>query len=297
MNLKKIASRTALIYCAVFILVTVMQIILIIPASLLIIIDPMLLGLTLSYIPLYLFGIPLAFYMFKRIPDCESPSEKKRLDFKSILKYFPVSYAFLIFGSTISTYLEGILSNMMDKNVMDPVSEIINSDISKGLLLLFTVVAAPIAEEFLFRYLPCKKLSGFGNVPYMLLTSVCFAFFHMNFFQGIYAFFVGLVLAHIFLQTRNISYCIILHMLINFVGSVVAPMSLASDVLSFIFGIFVIAVTLTGILTLVIYLKKTEFAVFKEFVHMENKRHLFFNLGMIILFVIFLISSIANIFT
>ena len=50
-----------------------------------------------------------------------------------------------------------------------------------------------------------------------------FVLFHMNLFQFFYAFGLGLVFAYIYTRTGRLRYSVILHSIINFMGSVVAP--------------------------------------------------------------------------
>ena len=44
----------------------------------------------------------------------------------------------------------------------------------------------------------------------------------MNLFQFFYAFGIGLIFAYIYIKSRKIGYSIVFHMIINFMGSVVA---------------------------------------------------------------------------
>ena len=45
----------------------------------------------------------------------------------------------------------------------------------------------------------------------------------MNLFQFFYAFAVGWLFAVVYLRTRRLVYPVVLHMLVNFIGSVLAP--------------------------------------------------------------------------
>jgi membrane protease YdiL (CAAX protease family) len=56
-----------------------------------------------------------------------------------------------------------------------------------------------------------------------MLSAVTFGLLHMNLYQFFYAFALGLVFAYIYLRTGRLRYTAILHAVINFMGSVVAP--------------------------------------------------------------------------
>ena len=64
--------------------------------------------------------------------------------------------------------------------------------------LLLTLLAAPAAEEGIFRfgiYGGLRKWSGLRAWQAALLSSMAFGLYHGNWIQGIYACFTGLVLA------------------------------------------------------------------------------------------------------
>ena len=58
-------------------------------------------------------------------------------------------------------------------------------------------------------------------LPAMVFSALTFALFHMNLFQFFYAFGMGLIFAYVYLRTRRLRYPVLMHMIINFMGSVV----------------------------------------------------------------------------
>ena len=50
-----------------------------------------------------------------------------------------------------------------------------------------------------------------------------FALFHLNLFQFFYAFGLGLMFGYVYMRTSQLRYSIVMHMIINFNGSVLAP--------------------------------------------------------------------------
>lgn len=49
----------------------------------------------------------------------------------------------------------------------------------------------------------------------------------MNLFQFFYAFGLGLVFGYVYTRTRRLRYSVIMHMIINFMGAVIAPFILS----------------------------------------------------------------------
>lgn len=87
------------------------------------------------------------------------------------------------------------------------------------ILIIYSVILAPILEEtifrgLIFRYARIALPFWAANIWQALL----FGILHMNVLQGIYAFTVGLVLGFICHRGRGIKYSILLHMLFNIIG-------------------------------------------------------------------------------
>ena len=61
----------------------------------------------------------------------------------------------------------------------------------------------------------------------MFLSALTFGLFHMNLFQFFYAFGLGLLFAYIYMRTGRLRYPVLLHGIVNFLGSVVAPFILS----------------------------------------------------------------------
>jgi hypothetical protein len=87
------------------------------------------------------------------------------------------------------------------------------------LVLVFPVILTPIMEELLCRKILLTRLLPFGEIPAILLSSIVFALLHGNLFQFLYAFGIGLLFAWIYLRTGRLGYCMLLHGILNAVGS------------------------------------------------------------------------------
>lgn len=84
------------------------------------------------------------------------------------------------------------------------------------LVVLYTVIIAPVAEEFVFRGVILYKAER--NMHFWganILQAVFFGLYHQNVIQGIYATLVGLLLGLIYCRYKTIVAPILLHMMIN----------------------------------------------------------------------------------
>ena len=84
---------------------------------------------------------------------------------------------------------------------------------SPVLVIVQTVVLAPISEELLFRGILLRRLQQYIHgfwVP-ALISSAIFGIYHMNLAQGIFAFLFGLFICAIYDKFRNLWAAIALH--------------------------------------------------------------------------------------
>ena len=162
----------------------------------------------------YLVGVPLFLLMFRGIPVVEQSQSKLGGGnfWALLLMCFPVMYV----GNIVGTFLAGLLSGGTAQNVVETYV------FEGGLFNLFTaVVLAPLVEEFIFRKQLLDRCSRYGEKTAMVFSALLFALFHMNLFQFFYAFGMGLIFAYVYLRTRRLRYPILMHMVVNFMGSAV----------------------------------------------------------------------------
>ena len=94
-------------------------------------------------------------------------------------------------------------------------------DMSLWAVILSAVILAPIMEELIFRKLVLDRLAGYGPAVAMSVSALVFGLAHGNFYQFFYAFLLGLIFAYIYLRTGKVRYSMMLHMMVNFCGSVI----------------------------------------------------------------------------
>ncbi|MDR0347059.1 MAG: CPBP family intramembrane metalloprotease [Coriobacteriales bacterium] len=80
--------------------------------------------------------------------------------------------------------------------------------------VLYVVILGPIFEEIIFRGAIMRSLQPYGNNFAIVLSSLLFGAYHLILFQGIFAFFVGMVLAYCALRF-SIKWSMLLHIINN----------------------------------------------------------------------------------
>lgn len=115
------------------------------------------------------------------------------------------------------------------------------------LVILYTVVIAPIVEELIFRGVILKKTSR--AIPFLganLVQAALFGVYHLNWIQGIYAFCLGMILGIVYHKFKTIFAPILLHMIVNTSAFLVAafPVNLLILVVMLIVGLAFVVISL-----------------------------------------------------
>lgn len=170
----------------------------------------------LSFLPLYLIAIPVGLLILRRLPA--QALEEHPLGFGNAVVLFLISVFIMYTGSILGSMLSMVLSDGEATNVT---AELAMDN--HPLKVLFMVILAPVLEEFVFRKQLIDRTRRYGEKTAVMLSAVTFGLLHQNLFQFFYAFGLGLLLAYIYLRTGRLRYSAILHAVINFMGSVLAP--------------------------------------------------------------------------
>jgi membrane protease YdiL (CAAX protease family) len=80
--------------------------------------------------------------------------------------------------------------------------------------ILYVAVFGPILEEVMFRGAVLRALQPYGTNFAIVLSSLLFGLYHLVLFQGMFAFFVGLVFAYCALRF-SIKWSMLLHLINN----------------------------------------------------------------------------------
>ncbi len=214
---KAFFSRVGISYFAMALLVTVVQMV----VSMIIgIVAPQLVYLPIinwivSLAPLYLLGIPVCAHLMRSLPAMQLYRTKMSAGrwFKILCICICVMYVGNIIGNAVCALISR--STGLDLSLG------LDSLMSNGnpwFNLLFTVILAPVMEEFVFRKDMIDRTIVYGDKAAIVLSGLMFGLFHGNFHQFFYAFGLGCILAYVYIRTGNLKYNIMLHMAVNFLG-------------------------------------------------------------------------------
>ena len=183
----------------------------------------------ISFLPLYVAGVPIGLAMMRRLPAVENP-ETASLSVGKLLKYLVMSIGVMYAGNLIGTGLSSLFSGGSAEN---PLLNYVFDN--SPLKVIVIVILAPLVEEYIFRKQIIDRLSKYGEGVAIVFSGVTFGLFHGNLFQFFYACGLGMLFAYVYIRTRRLRYTVILHAVINLIGSVLGPWVLSqvdTDVLS-----------------------------------------------------------------
>lgn len=166
--------------------------------------------------PLYLVAMPLAVLIMGK----SSVIETRKFDmkpgqfFKLLIMCFPLMYG----GSLIGNMLAALLSGGKASNSVSDLA--MQFDVWN---VVFLVILGPLFEEWIFRKELISRTRKYGEKTAIVFSALFFALVHMNLFQFFYAFALGLMFGYVYVRTSKLRYSVAMHMIVNFMGGVVAP--------------------------------------------------------------------------
>lgn len=173
-----------------------------------------------TFVPIYLIAVPVGLLLLRRLP-AEAPGSSK-LGAKNFLIYLLIAIFLMYGGNYIGTMLSSILSGGSAENgLMDYAMD------TNPLKIVVMVILAPLIEEYVFRKQILDRTRKYGEKIAVFLSALAFGLFHLNLFQFFYAFLLGWLFAYIYMRTGRLRYPVILHGIVNFMGSVAAPFVLS----------------------------------------------------------------------
>lgn len=238
-------------------------------------------ALLITMIPMYAISMPLMAYLICRIPAGQI--EKKKMSFGQWLIAFLMCYGAMYVSNLIGVFLTQTIGLIKGSPVTNSILEIATSS-NLWVNFLIMVICAPIAEELLFRKLLMDRTIKYGEAVSVLFSGLMFGLFHGNLNQFVYAFTLGVCFGFIYVKTGNIRYSIYLHMVINFMGSILGILVLnfvGEDFINalndpallmpyitehmgtvmfyLLYAFLLIAIAITGIVLLIVNAKKIHF--------------------------------------
>lgn len=202
-------------------------------------------------------GLPVFAKLMKRLPNTQA-GEVKRLSFGKFLKYFLICVAAMYLANYITVIINLFIGVMRGKMIENPVEDLVyNSNML--LNILYVSIFGPLVEELIFRKILLDKLRRFGDLPAILFTGIAFGLFHMNLSQFLYATVLGILFAYITIRTNTVFYSVILHMLINFMGSALPLMVMDGSIDSIgLLGLWVFGSMTIGIVLFILNIKNIQ---------------------------------------
>ena len=258
---------------------------------------------------LLMYGIafPLAYLVIGRSPLAKSePKTGGKFPFLLFFTVFWLLSGVARIGALISELMMLVVEHLTGMDQSNPVTDML-SDTPLWIVFVVVVVLGPIVEELLFRRAVMERLLPFGEKSAILFSAVAFGIMHGNFYQLFYTVGMGLLIAYLYARTRDVRLPILLHMIYNFMGSIIplsfmplleeltagepAPAWLLQNLLP-IFGMLAytllqLALPVVGIVLLAVFCKRIHFDPCSHPLRAsEHARACFLNAGTI-LFVIF----------
>lgn len=169
-----------------------------------------------SFAPLYLVAIPAGLLIMRKLPT-QKPEDNK-LSFRQLFVFIPMCQCVMYAGNLIGNLLSMLLSGGQAQNALMNYAMDTNP-----VKILVMVILAPLLEEYVCRKQIIDRTRQYGEKTAVFLSAFVFALLHGNLFQFFYAFALGIIFAYIYTRTGRLRYSVILHAVVNFLGSVVAP--------------------------------------------------------------------------
>ena len=173
----------------------------------------------LNVVAMYLVAFPIYFLIVRKMRTVERM--KSNMKISDFIILFFISQAFSYVGSLIGNTLNGAIDAVLGEAPENVVEDMVLSS-PVWIIILVTVIIAPIVEELMFRKLLIDRMSIYGDRLAIIVSAIAFGLFHGNFYQLFYATLIGFILGFIYTKTGNILYSIVMHILFNLWGSLPA---------------------------------------------------------------------------
>ena len=175
----------------------------------------------LSAFSLYLCGMPLTYLLLRKVPRFSPTSIK--LGARGFWLCLLMCMGIMSVGNLLGQLVNWLLGTLMQTSATNPVETILGGT-DLALTAVYVVILAPVMEEILFRKWLCDRLLHWGQGPAALISGLFFGLFHGNFYQFFYAFGLGVIFGYVYIRTGRLRYTIILHVIINLIGTASAPL-------------------------------------------------------------------------
>ena len=252
-------------------------------------------GIAISF---YLIGFPVFYLMIKNLPE-EEKRESKTLGVFEVIKICFMSYSIVYIVNFLTNILMMLIAVIKGSEVTNPLVNMLEGS-NWIWSLIFAGILSPIIEEMMFRGVMLNKLRRYGDKVAIITTAILFGLFHANFSQFFYAVALGIVFAYVTLKTGTIKYSIILHIIVNMMGSVILPDVIGdgSNIVAVgCVGLALLAIVIVGLVLLI--KNRKNISLLDGEIKLEKGtafKTIWVNVGMILYVVISLVSMISILF-
>lgn len=252
-------------------------------------------GIAISF---YLIGFPVFYLMIKNLPE-EEKRESKTLGVFEVIKICFMSYSIVYIVNFLTNILMMLIAVIKGSEVTNPLVNMLEGS-NWIWSLIFAGILSPIIEEMMFRGVILNKLRRYGDKVAIITTAILFGLFHANFSQFFYAVALGIVFAYVTLKTGTIKYSIILHIIVNMMGSVILPAVIGdgSNIVAVgCVGLALLAIVIVGLVLLI--KNRKNISLLDGEIKLEKGtafKTIWVNVGMILYVVISLVSMISILF-
>lgn len=178
-----------------------------------------------SFLGINMPAIAAVIFLAVSIIICWKIYQKDPVEVSEWIYAKPGYFALLaLIGILASHGLSALVSLLPVDNVAGSYTEIEETVFAASpvLVIIQTVILAPLSEELLFRGILYNRLKRYLKGFWLpaLISSAVFGLYHFNLAQGIFAFLFGLLLCAVYDKVRNLWACIALHVGGNLVSVV-----------------------------------------------------------------------------
>ena len=164
----------------------------------------------------------LVFFLVVRGVPAPPPAPARPMGPGKLLRVYVLCLGSTYLVNLITLTLMEVVGLLRGAPVDNPVDQMAAYPMLLNVLL--GCVIAPVMEELIFRKLLLSRLRPYGSRFALWASALCFGLFHGNFSQFFYACAIGVLFAGVVLKTGRLRQAMLLHALINFVGTGLIPL-------------------------------------------------------------------------
>ncbi len=176
----------------------------------------------LAIVPMYCVGFPLFLCLLPKAPPRSLLPEKRQVPARELFSLLLMCLGILYPGNLLGQGADWALRRLFGAEGGSTALEALADSADTWSFILAAVVLGPVMEELTFRKLLLDRMRTIDKPAALFFSALSFGLFHSNPVQFFYAFGVGLLFGCIYLRTGRIGYSMVLHVLINFIGSAAA---------------------------------------------------------------------------